>query len=65
MCSSDLVVPAGVVRRLEVEGDGDERLDALDIGGLGPKGGVGRGVGSDMVGEEARRRRGGTLARRR
>jgi hypothetical protein len=32
----DHVAPLGVVGCLQVEGDGDERLDALDGGGLRP-----------------------------
>jgi hypothetical protein len=38
------VAPASVVRRLEVEGDGDQCLDTLDVGGMRPKRGAGRGT---------------------
>jgi hypothetical protein len=69
------IAPLGEVGGLEVEGDGDERLDALDRRGLSPKRGVvvcsgerGGGRGSSAaaaMGEAARRGGATTLGRRR
>jgi hypothetical protein len=38
------VAPLGEVGGLEVEGDGDEGLDALDGDGLSPESGMGMGL---------------------